>query len=295
MIDLFFADQGVFASAAIRAVCLGFTLLAAGTALVNTLWLDVDAMKAAGSARTAASTSLIAFVAVLVAWVDTARQLYGDAGSAFDPQVVQSALSTPPGQFYALALAGLAWIFVMAFGARTLPYLATPGAIVAILSVGLVGHTLDEPRVLLYTLLTIHLFLVALWIGALVPLSRLTRIPRNRGYATDLAEDLGRWGFAILPGIVLAAGYLGWLLMGKPTELLTHDYARLLQIKVLLFLALAATGALNRFIIVPRLRESLAAGTWLRATIVLEAILFAAMLFTVATATVSSHPMHAAS
>lgn len=288
--DILTDNPAALVAAAIRALSVGVALLAAGTVLVNTLWMDADAMRASGSPRTALSASVVAVVALLVDWVNTARLLYGDAGSAVDPLIIQSALDTPLGQFYAVALAGLAWLFFATIGARTLPYLAVPGALAVIASVGLVGHTLDEPRALLYALLTLHIGFAAMWMGVLMPLSRLTRQPRNRGYAADLAEDLGRWGFVLLPSIALAAGYLGWLLLGQPTSVPTHAYAQLMLVKVLLFLALVAVGAFNRFVIVPRLHDSLGAGAWLRVTIALEALLFAAILLAVAVTTDNVHP-----
>ncbi|MEM6985589.1 MAG: CopD family protein [Pseudomonadota bacterium] len=289
--DLLIDNPGLLVSAVIRAASVGCALLAAGMVLVNTLWLDTDALIASRSPRTIVSTCLIATVALTADWINTAKQLYGEASSAFDPLVLESVLATPPGQFYTVALVGLVWVFLFTLGARTLPYLAVPGAIAVIGSIGLLGHTLSEPRWLLYGLLSLHLGLVALWMGVLLPLSRLTRQPRNRGHAADLAEDIGRWGFAILPLILLAGGLLGWLLLGKPTSVPTTDYASLLQIKLLLFVALVAIGAVNRFAIVPRLHDSLAAGTWLRATLWLEGLLFAAILITISATTQNFHPM----
>lgn len=283
-------DPGAIVSIALRAICLGFALLAAGTVLVNALWLDRDAMIASRSPRTALSACVLAFAAGVVAWIDMSKQLYGSTASAFDPVVIESLLATPPGHFFALLLAGLAWMLFTTLGAGTLPVLAVPGAVAALLSMGLVGHTLHEPRWLLYGLLTVHLTLAAIWMGVLLPLSRLTRLPRNRGHAADLAEDFGQWALMIVPVLVLAAGFLGWQLLGKPTEIPSHGYADLLRVKLALVAFVLLVGACNRFIIVPRLHDSLTAGKWLRATITLEGIGFACIVLTVSAMTYLYHP-----
>ncbi len=291
MIEPFLQDPSIVLSAALRALSLGLALLAAGTILINALWLDEDGMLASRSPRTAISASLVAIVAAIASWVDTVNQLYGDTSSAFDLTIIESSLSTPPGQALALMLAGLAWIIFTTIGARTLPNLALVGAVAVVMSIGIVGHTNSEPRWMLYGLLTAHLFIASLWLGVLRPLAKLTQQPRYRGHAADLAEDFGKWALLLMPALFGLGGYLGWQLMGQPTELPSHPFARLMQLKVALVALLLVIGAVNRFSIVPRLHDDPRACTQLRWAVSAEGVVFALIFFTVCATTLQYHPL----
>ena len=94
----------------------------------------------------------------------------------------------------------------------------------------------------------------------------------------------------IVPVLLLAAGFLAWQLLGRPTTLLDHDYAQTLRIKLALVAFVLLVGACNRFFIVPRLHDSVAAGKWLRVMITLEGIGFAGIVLTVSAMTYLYHP-----
>jgi putative copper export protein len=132
-------------------------------------------------------------------------------------------------------------------------------AAMVMLSISLVSHaaTAWGPP-LSIALDWIHLLAAGAWLGALPALALALRELRRRpDAATSAAELISRFssvavlsvGVLVLTGLYNASLHLGGL-----GSLFSSDYGRVLAVKLGLFGVLLAFGALNKFILLPRLQ-----------------------------------------
>lgn len=204
----------------------------------------------------------------------------------------------------ALVAAGLAWVTLRSRpGVRRKPLIITTlAALLASLAFGVsfavLGHVANL-SLLGRFLIVLHLFAVALWGGALVPLLMVLRhTQRQAGDATVsnecsraqrkgtilLLTEYGQLGWAFIGGMLLSGVILIWMLLESPGDLFSTTYGRLLSVKLALVTALMLLGALNKYRLVPRLADSPAGvGAWLalRRSVGIETLL----VFLVLTAT----------
>jgi len=105
----------------------------------------------------------------------------------------------------------------------------------------------------------VHLLAAGAWLGGLPAfvLLLLTALrQRKPGWnrLTIQATQRFSWVAAISVGALLATGIVnGWNLLGSPRDLWTTDYGRLIGSKILLFAAMIAIAAVNKFYLTPRL------------------------------------------
>jgi copper resistance protein D len=108
----------------------------------------------------------------------------------------------------------------------------------------------------------LHLVSAAAWVGALVPLALLLRIPATSSDQTNLLvaraavprfSTLGMASVSVLAG----SGLINtWVLAGSRAALTDTDYGRLLLFKIALFLLMLLFAAFNRLRLTPRLEPS---------------------------------------
>lgn len=177
----------------------------------------------------------------------------------------------------ALALAGLGrpseWLLTAA-AAAALATLAWTGH--AAVTEGLWGtlHRLSD---------IVHLLAAAAWVGALAMLLKAVTAPIADDEAVaDARQSLARFAIAgsVLVALVVVTGFVnGWMIVGPAGLPLLPDtpYGWLLIAKLLLFTAMLALAAANRWQLTPRLTAMQAAGDTalavraLRVSIALEA------------------------
>ncbi|MDA0962022.1 MAG: copper-binding protein, partial [Proteobacteria bacterium] len=85
---------------------------------------------------------------------------------ATEPMMVTMVWDSPLGTSIAVRLVGLALICAILLPKRLGRPLATVGVILVAASFVLRGHALEEPRLVLATLITLHILGLAFWIGA---------------------------------------------------------------------------------------------------------------------------------
>ncbi len=157
------------------------------------------------------------------------------------------------------------------------------GALLIAGSYTFVGHSLGDPRWLLASLLTLHLFAAAFWVGALAPLRRAVDQP-------DGAALLHRFGTiaSVTVALLVVVGLaFAWLMTGPPSALFTTAYGWTLIAKLGFVTALMALAALNKWRFVPALSSGVpGAANHLRRSIHIEAS--AVILILIATATLTS-------
>jgi copper resistance protein D len=132
----------------------------------------------------------------------------------------------------------------------------------------------------------VHLLAAAIWVGALLALAALLfeSIRRRTGAQAALRglESFSSIGVTVVALLFLSGAVNSWFLVGPAhiKQLLTSPYGLLLDAKLVLFAAMLALAAANRYRFVPQLGAALARGgaremslTVLRRSIILEAAL----------------------
>ncbi len=112
-----------------------------------------------------------------------------------------------------------------------------------------------------------HLGAAGAWLGGLVPLALLLRLRRRSGdpgwlmiawHATRRFSDLG----LVAVGTLLASGTINaWFLVGGTVNLVSTDYARLLELKIALFVGMVCLAAANRLHLMPQFSRAAEIGT----------------------------------
>lgn len=209
---------------------------------------------------------------------------------ATEPMMLTMVWESPLGSSIVLRLAGLALICMILVPARFGRPLAALGVIVVAASFVFRGHALEEPRLLLATLITLHVLGLAFWIGALAPLYRLSGANTD-SVAGQVSHDFGRLAIWVVGGLSLAGGVTLWVLTASVLNALFTPYGQFFAIKIGVFLVIIAFAAWNKLRLTPALlRHEPGAGALLRRSIRMETALVALILLTTAILTTVSAP-----
>jgi putative copper resistance protein D len=148
----------------------------------------------------------------------------------------------------------------------------------------------------------VHLVLVCLWVGIVLVGARLT-LPGDLAPPAERA-DAARWvslmsttATAAIVGIGatgLFKVWRGWTVVGSLAQYVGSDYGKALAAKLALVAFAAALGGLNRFVVLPRLFDGLAAkpapagGHWRRRLLLILRVEAATLLLVLCAAAVLS-------
>jgi len=209
---------------------------------------------------------------------------------ATEPMMLTMVSDSPLGSSITLRLIGLALICAILLPACFGRPLAALGVVVVAASFVFRGHALEEPRLLLATLITLHVLGLAFWIGAFAPLYRLSGA-NTASVAGQVSHDFGRIAVWVVGALTLAGGVTLWLLTGNVLNALFTPYGQFFAIKLGVFLAIIAFAAWNKLRLTPALlRQEPGAGSRLRGSIRMETALVALILLTTAILTTVSAP-----
>lgn len=194
-----------------------------------------------------------------------AANLGGDFASAFDPVFLGLMMETSLGLSSGLGVAGfvLAALLARVAGqgrrvASGLDVLLLAILLLAILLLAgtsaIHGHA-TSGGVMTGMLIMLHLFCVALWLGAFLPLHRLCRLAHDDpAVRTELGVIARRFahvgGMAVLL-LLVSGGGMAVYLTGSISALFTTGYGQALLVKLSLVVGLIGLAALNRFRLVP--------------------------------------------
>jgi len=256
---------------------------------------DLD--RAAGLRTLLPAAAALALLLLLLQWPLQAGFLGGgNLAAALDPSLLALVFEGATGQRLLLAGSGL---LLLLLGARLAwgqgRWLGTAasllGAALVLLSFTLVGHSTAEPRLLLASLLLLHLGAVAFWVGALVPLYRISGPPRLSQSAGRVLQRFGQVATPVVVALIAAALLLAWRLLEAWAPLLHSAYGQLLLLKLALLGLLLGLAGLNRWLLVPAFvaRKPLASQR-LRASIACEGLLVALILLLTAVLTTTTSP-----
>ncbi|MXY16521.1 MAG: hypothetical protein F4Y57_05860, partial [Acidobacteria bacterium] len=233
--------------------------------------------------------ALAAAFSVLQLPVRASFLMGGTAAGAFDPAIVGMVAGSPVGTSLWARLAGLVLLCLVVVERPAVRFAAGLGAVLVCGSFALRGHSLEEPRLVLGGLVTLHLLGLGFWIGIFHPLHRLAG--RDAQAAGALAAAFSRRAVCIVPAIAAAGAALFVIMTGDPAAALGTPYGQLLAVKLALFALLLGLAAINKYRLTPALRTGVPrAGAHLRRAIRLEVVAVLAILATTATLTTLFSP-----
>ena len=188
-----------------------------------------------------------------------AAQMSGEMSGVMDPAMQKMALLSPGGAAFAVRVLGLVLVAVglrrvghvpQRQGAGLAPTgpLATPlvGTFLSVAAFALMGHTSVTPhRLVAAGLLTLHLLVIAFWLGALWPLY----LAAKKEQPAVSARVIGAFSLAAtwLVPLVLLAGIGLTAVLIPSLATFRQPYGQLLLVKVSLFAVLLAMASLNKW------------------------------------------------
>ena len=180
----------------------------------------------------------------------------GDWALAFGPDMRWMGLQTPVA--YAAAVRLIAAALIATVGLRVRP-LGLAAALVMVGSFLLQGHSVsEEPRLALAPLLFVHLTAVHWWLGALHPLSLLTR-GSDPSLATATVAAFSTRAVCVVAALLTAGVALALTLTGAELRP-SSPYQQRLLVKLVLVAAILAIAAWNKKRLLPLLGSDYALG-----------------------------------
>ena len=201
-------------------------------------------------------SSLIGSIIAPLLLLMTAGNIGGDLQSAFDPLMINIALSSKAGQSVLVLFFGflfvLLWISLFQ-NQRPIPGIL--GFALILSSFSLYGHsTINGFGSQL--LIVLHLGAVSFWVGSFLPLRYSTQGKIEEENLFQIAHQFGVYAVYYI-GVLLITGLtLGTILVGGIEQLVTSDYGKAFLFKLFFVTILLGIGALNKFRLVPQLKNN---------------------------------------
>jgi putative copper resistance protein D len=278
-------------SVALRALSFVFVLQAAGIALFVALFAPLPAGSHAAICRLGGWAGLIAVVCVAGHYTLEAARMAGDLSGIWDLSLQRIELYSASGAAFLCQLLGLSLLAVgLRAGGKRSVLAALTGAVLALFAFPLTGHTSTHPeRLLLGTLLLVHVLIVAFWFGGLLPLYMVSMREPERTTAA-LIERFSAWAIWLVPLILIAGVTLATQLVPNLAAL-AQPYGQLLLVKLGGFVVLMGLAAINKWQLVPALiRGEPSALTALRRSLIAEYVLIIGVLAVTAVMTTFFSP-----
>lgn len=201
-------------------------------------------------------SSLIGSIIAPLLLLMTAGNIGGDLQSAFDPLMINIALSSKAGQSVLVLFFGflfvLLWISLFQ-NQRPIPGIL--GFALILSSFSLYGHsTINGFSSQL--LIVLHLGAISFWVGSFLPLRYSTQGKIEEENLFQIAHQFGVYAVYYI-GVLLITGLtLGTILVGGIEQLVTSDYGKAFLFKLFFATTLLGIGALNKFRLVPQLKNN---------------------------------------
>ncbi|MDE2673538.1 MAG: CopD family protein [Paracoccaceae bacterium] len=229
-------------------------LFASGTVFYLELFETNKTRSSFNGRRITILFATIGLISALFIFALTGTQLTGDFTGAFDPQILGILWQTPVGTALYLRVLGFAFIIIGFFAGRMSRIITTSSCFIVLASFLSIGHVAELPNFLFPVLLVIHLIGIAIWLGILFPLYRLSSIPSQIETTGEIAHQFGRWALYFVPVLLIAGGWLAYKLVNSFENLFTTGYGQTLLVKVVIVTGLLGLAAVNKLRFVPALR-----------------------------------------
>lgn len=284
-----------YARAGLKALSYLGALYAAGAFFFLLAFPEVTGGAVRDTVRRAALWAVAAALAGAALIPLRAAFLGGAPSMATDPALLEMVAQTALGESAALRAAGAAAIVAATLAYRSIGrpalLLGALGGGALLFGLTTIGHSAAaRPVGVWQALLLGHLFVAAVWLGALYPLQRIC----ERDAADEVApievapimERFGRIGAQILFVLAGLGAAIAAALIGSLQALWSGAYGQFFLIKLAAVALLLLLAALHRFVLTPRLaNDPLSIGT-LKASIGVER--WVAALVVIATAGLTS-------
>ena len=201
-------------------------------------------------------SSLIGSIIAPLLLLMTAGNIGGDLQSAFDPLMINIALSSKAGQSVLVLFFGflfvLLWISLFQ-NQRPIPGIL--GFALILSSFSLYGHsTINGFSSQL--LIVLHLGAISFWVGSFLPLRYSTQGKMEEENLFQIAHQFGVYAVYYIGVLLITGLMLGTILVGGIEQLVTTDYGKAFLFKLFFVTALLGIGALNKFRLVPQLKNN---------------------------------------
>ncbi|MFV0307718.1 MAG: copper resistance CopC/CopD family protein [Desertimonas sp.] len=179
----------------------------------------------------------------------------GGTDTLRDWSAFEALLDGPVGHASLVSFVALA-LFAIGVGRRWRPSAVSVLGLVAVVGFALEGHSRAEsPAVVAMSSDAVHLVAGAIWLGGLTVLTVLWRRSAPAAHLTAMVRRFST-AAAICVAAVTATGLvLGVMILPELSALWRTGYGRTLLIKVGLVAVVAGVGGLNRYVLLPRLRD----------------------------------------
>ena len=201
-------------------------------------------------------SSLIGSITAPLLLLMTAGNIGGDLQSAFDPLMINIALSSKAGQSVLVLFFGflfvLLWISLFQ-NQRPIPGIL--GFALILSSFSLYGHsTINGFSSQL--LIVLHLGAISFWVGSFLPLRYSTQGKIEEENLFQIAHQFGVYAVYYIGVLLITGLMLGTILVGGIEQLVTSDYGKAFLFKLFFATTLLGIGALNKFRLVPQLKNN---------------------------------------
>ena len=201
-------------------------------------------------------SSLIGSIIAPLLLLMTAGNIGGDLQSAFDPLMINIALSSKAGQSILVLFLGflLVLLWISPFQNQK-PIPGILGFALILSSFSLYGHsTINGFGSQL--LIVLHLGAISFWVGSFLPLRYSTQGKIEEENLFQIAHQFGVYAVYYIGVLLITGLMLGTILVGGIEQLVTSDYGKAFLFKLFFATTLLGIGALNKFRLVPQLKNN---------------------------------------
>lgn len=282
-----------YAVAANRWVLYATMLLTAGSALFSLL-IATPGSVAGSTFGLGRTTAIIATISYLLAiGLGGAEMVMGGAGALFAADTWSRGVGSTLTPSAAIGIPAML-VLIYAFGQgaeKPKTGALSVGIVAAVGSFLVTGHAATATPVwLMATVVAIHLFAVAFWLGALYPLFKTTQTA-DAVQAGAVMTKFSQWAIYSVGLLILSGIVISWVQLESISNLFGNAYGAGLVRKLVLVLILLGLAGYNKLVLTPALEKGDATGAArIRRTIRIEYGLYILILGVAMSLTLTTPP-----
>ena len=198
---------------------------------------------------------LVGTITTLLLILSFAGNLGGNLLSVIDLLMLKLAIESKSGISYLTAFAGfIVMLLAHKKRAKAEKVILFIGSIAVLFSFTLTGHA-QLGGVLTQSLLLVHLFGIAFWLGALLPFHWIC-LQSDTSNISSLAHRFGVLAIFHVGLLLIAGMTYAYVLLGDLNLIFTTSYGNVLLTKIMLVSLLLSLAAHNKFKLVPLLEKN---------------------------------------
>ena len=224
-------------------------------------------------------SAFLGLIISILAFLSVAGNLGGEIQSIFEIDLIELSFETMQGKSHLLLIVGFSFLFFSYYFQRIfMNAFNIIGTVLILISFIVIGHSLSQG---IYTqiLLLIHLFCISYWLGSFLPFKYMCNI-KNYENLYLVAHNFGIYATFYIGLLVITGLTFSYFLLGGILPIITSTYGNVLLFKLMLVSSILMIGAINKFRIVPNMKENLTLGqSKLKRSINIEFMLTLLILF----------------